>query len=54
MTKAYEVHLGADGSLYWLGRVGGQRKRYDVEPGTTFWQRAAVQAISLFPIDSLL
>jgi putative cardiolipin synthase len=54
MTKAYEVHLEPDGSLYWLGGVGGQRTRYDVEPGTSFWQRVAVQAISLFPIESLL
>jgi cardiolipin synthase C len=54
MTKAYEVRLAPDGKLYWLGRVGGQRKRYDLEPGTTFWQRTAVKAISLLPIESLL
>jgi putative cardiolipin synthase len=54
MTKAYEVRLAPDGKLYWLGRVGGQRKRYDLEPGTTFWQRTAVKAIALLPIESLL
>jgi cardiolipin synthase C len=54
MTKAYEVRLAPGGKLYWLARVGGQRKRYDLEPGTTFWQRTAVKAISLLPIESLL
>lgn len=53
-TKAYAVHLGAGGTLYWLGTEGERRKRYDAEPGTTFWQRTAVRALSLLPIESLL
>ena len=53
-TNAYDVRLAPDGTLHWQSSEGGQRERYDAEPGTTFWQRMAVQAISLFPIESLL
>jgi putative cardiolipin synthase len=53
-NDAYEVHLADGGQLYWLERRGGQVRRLDVEPGTTFWQRATVWLISLLPIEWLL
>jgi putative cardiolipin synthase len=53
-AEAYEVRLSADGQLYWLERRGKAVLRYDVEPGTTFLQRAGVSLMSLLPIDWLL
>jgi putative cardiolipin synthase len=53
-AEAYEVRLSADGQLYWLERRGKTVLRYDVEPGTTFLQRAGVSLMSLLPIDWLL
>lgn len=51
---AYEVRLDDDKRLYWLERRDDGTLRHDVEPGTTFWQRAAVWFMSLLPIDWLL
>jgi cardiolipin synthase C len=53
-ASAYELGLTDSGELYWVQHLQGQRVRHDVEPGTTFWQRAAVRIISLLPIDWLL
>ena len=53
-AEAYEVRLSADGKLYWHERRGNAVVRHDVEPGTTFGQRAAVWLLSLLPIDWLL
>ncbi|MFB9240643.1 phospholipase D family protein [Massilia antarctica] len=52
--RAYRVRLAPDGALYWTERVGDTDIRYDTEPGTAFWQRAAVSILSLLPIDWLL
>jgi putative cardiolipin synthase len=52
--RAYEVHLDADGSLYWTETVDGKTVRYDTEPETTAFQRAVVFLLSLLPIESLL
>ena len=54
ITRAYELHLARGGTVYWLERVGEQVKRHDAEPGTTFWQRMGVRALSVLPIESLL
>ena len=41
-ASAYEVRLSDDGQLYWIEqRQVGEVVRYDTEPGTNFWQRAA-------------
>lgn len=53
-AQAYEVRLSADRQLYWQERRGNTTVRHDVEPGTTFAQRAAVWFMSLLPVDWLL
>jgi putative cardiolipin synthase len=53
-ATAYQVHLTDDGNLYWTRLVDGQLARYDVEPGTSVWQRAAVWLMSLLPLEPLL
>jgi len=53
-AEAYEVRLSTDGKLYWIERHGDKLLRYDVEPGTSFLQRASVSFMSLLPIDWLL
>jgi putative cardiolipin synthase len=52
--RAYEARLTEEGKLYWIERRGEARIRHDTEPGTGFWQRAAVRFVSLLPIDWLL
>ena len=51
---AYEVHRSPTGELYWTAERDGDIVRYDIEPGTTFLQRAVVRALSWLPIESLL
>jgi cardiolipin synthase C len=53
-ANAYEVRLSDSGELYWLERQGEQLVRHDTEPGTSFWQRAAIWFLSLLPIEWLL
>lgn len=53
-ATAYEVHLSDNGQLYWTELRGGKQVRHDTEPGTGFWQRAAVTFLSWLPIDWLL
>ena len=53
-ANSYEVRLSDNGKLYWIERRGEKLVRYDTEPGTGFWLRAAVWFLSLLPIDSLL
>jgi putative cardiolipin synthase len=50
---AYEVKLAPDGSLAWSDE-SSPGIVYDVEPDTTWSQRAKVQLLSLLPIDWLL
>lgn len=52
--RAYEVHLSDRGEIYWTARQGDRLVRYDVEPNTSRWLRAAVWVLSLLPIDWLL
>jgi putative cardiolipin synthase len=52
--RAYEVHLGTAGELYWMYEVNGEVVRYDSEPGTSIWQRALIQFLTFLPIESLL
>jgi putative cardiolipin synthase len=53
-AAAYEVRLSPDGKLYWLERRDNTVVRHEVEPGTSFAQRAGVAFMSLLPIDWLL
>lgn len=53
-TRAYEVKLDEQGSVIWLERRGDQLIRHDKEPGTSWFKRAAVKALSWLPIDWLL
>ncbi len=53
-AMAYEVHLADNGKLYWTEQRGGEEVRYDSEPNTGFWQRAAVTVLSWLPIEWLL
>ncbi len=51
---AYEVRMSKTGELYWIERRGGKVFRHDTEPGTSFWQRAAVSVLCRLPIEWLL
>ena len=53
-TRAYEVRIDGQGKLHWIERLDGKEVRYDVEPGTSWWKRAAVRGLSWLPIDWLL
>ena len=53
-TRAYEVELDEQGSVIWLERRGEQVIRHEKEPGTSWFKRAAVKALSWLPIDWLL
>lgn len=53
-TRAYEVRLDEQGSVIWLERRGEQVIRHEKEPGTSWFKRAAVKALSWLPIDWLL
>ncbi|PYD84840.1 hypothetical protein DNF23_52175 [Pseudomonas syringae pv. pisi] len=53
-TRAYEVKLDDRGSVIWLERRGDQVIRHEKEPGTSWFKRAAVRALSWLPIDWLL
>jgi len=51
---AYRVGLTDDDRLYWLADGPDGPQRYDVEPGTRWWQRLLVWLLSLLPIEWLL
>ncbi|HUG58918.1 MAG TPA: phospholipase D-like domain-containing protein, partial [Candidimonas sp.] len=51
---SYEVHLSDTGQLYWTEQRDGKQIRYDTEPHASFWRRASVNFLSIFPIDWLL
>ncbi|WP_313171880.1 phospholipase D family protein [Massilia oculi] len=53
-TRAYEVKLDDRGSVIWLERRGDQVIRHEKEPGTSWFKRATVKALSWLPIDWLL
>lgn len=53
-ARAYEVKLDDRGSVIWLERRGDQVIRHEKEPGTSWFKRAAVKALSWLPIDWLL
>ena len=53
-TRAYEVRMDEQGKIYWIERNDGKEIRHDVEPGTSWWKRAAVKGMSWLPIDWLL
>lgn len=54
LSRAYEVHLSDKGALYWTEEIDGKTIRHNTEPNTTFLQRAAVQFITILPVEWLL
>jgi putative cardiolipin synthase len=52
--RSYEVRLSASRELQWVERSDGGEILHEVEPGTTFLERAMVAALSVLPIDWLL
>jgi putative cardiolipin synthase len=52
--RSYEVRLSASRELQWVERSDGGEIVHEVEPGTTFLERAMVAALSVLPIDWLL
>lgn len=53
-ANSYELRLSESGELHWIERRGDEDVRYDKEPGTSWWLRAAVWFLSLLPIEWLL
>src|SRR5581483_1680975 len=53
-SRAYEPRLDSAGEIYWIERRDSSSLRYDVEPGTTRWQRLGVRLLSSLPLDWLL
>lgn len=53
-TRAYEVQLDEQGAVVWIERRGEQVIRHQTEPGTSWFKRAVVKALSWLPIDWLL
>ena len=52
---AYEVRLAPDGEhLQWIERTVDGERRYDTEPGTSWWARFKVDVLSVLPIEGLL
>ncbi|QYF92727.1 phospholipase D family protein [Massilia sp. PAMC28688] len=54
MARAYEVTLTPQGRLQWHEQGERGMMVHDIEPGTTLWQRATVQFMSLLPIEWML
>ena len=52
---AYEVRLMPDGrSLEWIEQTSSGEKRYDTDPGTSWFLRRKVDLLSILPIEWLL
>jgi cardiolipin synthase C len=52
---AYEVRLTADGrDLEWIEQTSSGAKRYDTDPGTSWFLRREVDFLSILPIEWLL
>lgn len=52
--NAYQVHLDANGKLYWIERRGQETVRYNSEPGVGLIKRTWVNFLSILPIEWLL
>ncbi len=52
--QAYEVRIDDKGKLVWIERRDGREIRHHVEPGTSFFGRAAIRFLSWLPIEWLL
>jgi cardiolipin synthase C len=52
---AYEVRLTPDGrDLEWIEQAPSGVKRYDIDPGTSWFLRRQVDFLSILPIEWLL
>lgn len=54
LARSYQVVLTPAGSLQWVEHEGARIVRRDVEPGTTWYTRAATWLLSRLPIEWLL
>ena len=52
--RSYRVRLSQDGQTYWTEGTASAEIRYDKEPHTSFWLRAAVWVLAKLPIEWLL
>ena len=52
--SAYHVTLTATDDLVWSTETNGTKSEYDVDPGTSAWQRFVVDMTGLLPIDEQL
>jgi putative cardiolipin synthase len=52
--RSYEVRLSKSRKLQWMERSDSGAIVHDVEPGTTFLERAMVAVLSVLPIEWLL
>lgn len=53
-VRSYEVRLSRSREPQWVERSDSGETVHDVEPGTTFWERAMVAVLSVLPIEWLL
>lgn len=53
-ANCYRVELGPDGALRWRERVNGADRLHEIEPGTSWANRAAIDILSALPIEWLL
>lgn len=53
-VNAYQVRFTDDGELQWVELRDGKELVHDVEPGTSFLDRAGVAILSILPIEWLL
>lgn len=53
-TRTYEVVLGANGRLGWLGHVDGRETVLTTEPDTSWWDRFSVKMMRILPIEGQL
>ena len=52
---AYQVRLAPDGrNLEWIERTASGEKRYNADPGTSWFLRREVDMLSILPIEWLL
>ena len=52
-ARAYELRL-SEGTLMWIEQVRGNEVVHLTEPGTGWWERFSISALSLMPIEPLL
>lgn len=54
LSRAYEVHLDENGTLYWLEQQGEEVVRLDKEPSSNWFKNALITFLGILPIEWLL